>query len=89
MHICAENSRVACDPPDVGHAGELVVWVHIEDVLDGQRGTQQVATSGMNDTLGLTGGTRRLEITPTAPIRISGSIYTQKLSVILGDLRRG
>lgn len=79
---------MACDPPNVGHASELVVWVHVEDILDGHRGAQQVPASGMDDTLGLTGGTRRLEITPTAPIKISGSIYNQ-IKHILSDSRRG
>lgn len=26
-------SRVACDPADIGHAGDLVIWVHIETYL--------------------------------------------------------
>ena len=26
---------VSCDPADVGHAGEAVVWVHVEYVFDG------------------------------------------------------
>ena len=49
------------DPANVGHARKLVVWVHIEDVLDGERGAQEVATSGVDDALGLTRRARGLE----------------------------
>lgn len=68
---------MACDPPNIGHACELVIWMHVEDVLDRHGRAQQVPASGMDDTLWLTGGTRRLEIMTIAPIKISGSIYIQ------------
>ena len=41
------------DPADVGHAGEAVIWVDVEDVLDGESGAQEVATGGVDDALGL------------------------------------
>jgi hypothetical protein len=53
-------SRVASDPTDIGHAGELVLGVDIKDILDGQGSAEEVTTSGVDDTLGLAGRTRRL-----------------------------
>ena len=50
------------NPTNVGHACELVVRVYIEDIFDGQGGTEEVSTSGMNDTLRLPGGARSLHI---------------------------
>jgi hypothetical protein len=46
---------VASDPADVGHAGESVIRVDIEDILDGQGGTQKVPSGRVDDTLGLSG----------------------------------
>ncbi len=76
-HTSTENSRMTCDPPNIGHAGELVVRVHIEYIFDRHGRAEQIPASGMDDSLWLTGGTRRLEITTIAPIKISGSIYIQ------------
>ena len=44
---------MASDPANVSHAGELVVWVDIEDVFDGQGSTEEVSSGGMDDALGL------------------------------------
>ena len=41
------------DPADVGHAGELVLRVHVKDVLDGERGAEEVPAGGVHDALGL------------------------------------
>lgn len=40
------------DPPDIGHACEFVVGVDVENVLDGERGAEEVTTSGVHDALG-------------------------------------
>ena len=48
------------DPADVRHAREAVVGVHVEHVLDRQRGAEQVAAGGVDDTLGLASGARGL-----------------------------
>ena len=55
------NLRVTSDPTDIGHASELVLGVDIEDVFDGQSGSEEVTTSGMNNTFGLAGGSRGLK----------------------------
>ena len=49
----SDDLRVAGNPTNVRHASELVVGVDIEDVFDGERGTQKVPAGGVNDTLGL------------------------------------
>ena len=49
------------DPAKVSHTTELVVRVHVEDVLDGQRGTEEVTAGGVYDTLGLAGRPRSLK----------------------------
>ena len=48
------------DPANVGHASELVIGVNVEDILDGEGGTEEISTSGVDDTLGLASGSRRL-----------------------------
>ena len=44
---------MASNPAEISHATELVVGVHFEDILDGHGGTEEVATDGVHDTLGL------------------------------------
>ena len=46
---------VPCDPPDIGHAREFVVRVDVENVLDGERGAEEVSTCGVHDALGFSG----------------------------------
>lgn len=45
--------RVTCDPANVGHAGEFIIWVHIEHILDGQCGTKEITTGRVHDTFRL------------------------------------
>ena len=52
------------DPANVGHASELVIGVNVKDVFDGQSSAKEVATSGVHDTLGLTGGSGSLSNRP-------------------------
>lgn len=52
------------DPANVGHASKLVIGVNVKDVLDSQSSAEKVATSGVHDTLGLTGGSRSLSNRP-------------------------
>lgn len=51
---------MAGNPADVGHAGEAVFRVDVEDVLDGESGAQEVASGGVDDALGLSSGTGSL-----------------------------
>ena len=46
---------MACDPTNVGHAGEFIVGVHIEDVFDGEGGAEEVSAGGVDAALGLSG----------------------------------
>ena len=55
------NLRVTSDPTDIGHAPELVLGVDIEDVLDGQSGSEEVSACGVNNTFGLAGRSRGLK----------------------------
>ena len=55
------NLRVARDPADISHASELVLGMDIEDVLEGQGSSEEVTSSGVNDTLWLAGGSRGLK----------------------------
>jgi hypothetical protein len=43
------------NPPDVRHAREAVTLVYVEDVLDGERGAEEVSARGVHDALGLAG----------------------------------
>ena len=52
---------MAGDPTNVGHAGEFIVGVYIEDVFDGQGGAEEVSAGGVDDALGLSGRTGCLE----------------------------
>jgi hypothetical protein len=56
------NLRVAGDPADIGHTCELVLGVDIEDVLDGQRGSEKVFGGSVDDNLWLSGGSRGLKM---------------------------
>jgi Ca2+-binding RTX toxin-like protein len=51
---------VTGNPADIGHAGELVLGVDIEDVLDGQGSSEKVTSSGVNDTFWFASGSRGL-----------------------------
>lgn len=44
-----DDVRVTSDPTDVGHAGEAIFGVDVEDVLAGEGGAKEVTTSGMDD----------------------------------------
>jgi len=44
------------DPANVSHASEFVVWMDVEDILDSQSGAEEVTSSGVHDSLGLSGG---------------------------------
>lgn len=56
-----DDVGVAGNPADVGHAGEAVFRMDIENVLDGEGGAEEVAASGVDDTLGLAGGAGSLK----------------------------
>ena len=60
LDCLGENSRMASNPTDVGHASKFVPRVDIEDKLDCQCGTEQVATGGVDETLGLSSRSRSL-----------------------------
>lgn len=49
------------DPSDIGHACKLVFRMNVEDVLDGEQGTKKITTRRVDDTLGLSGGSRSLK----------------------------
>jgi hypothetical protein len=49
------------NPPDVRHAREAVTLVYVEDVLDGERGAEEVSARGVHDALGLPGRAGGLE----------------------------
>jgi len=55
------NVRVTSNPANIGHAGELVLRVDIEDVLDGQGGSKKVTGSGVDNTFWFTSGSRCLK----------------------------
>ena len=48
------------DPTDISHAGELVLGVDIENVFEGQGSSEEITSSGVNDTLWLASGSRGL-----------------------------
>jgi len=50
-----DDVGMACDPADVGHAGEAVVGVNIKDVFEGDGSTDKVTCSRMNKTLWFSG----------------------------------
>ena len=54
------DPRVTGDPTDIGHAGELVIGMDVKDILDGQCCAKEVATSSVDDTLGLASRARGL-----------------------------
>jgi hypothetical protein len=43
------------NPSHVGHAREAVAGVHVEYVLDGERGAGEVPARGVHDAFGLAG----------------------------------
>ncbi|RUP44289.1 hypothetical protein BC936DRAFT_149675 [Jimgerdemannia flammicorona] len=47
-----DDVRVARDPSDVSHAGEDIVLVVVEHVLDRRRGTKEVPACGVDNALG-------------------------------------
>jgi hypothetical protein len=49
------------NPTDIATAEELVAVVNVKHVLSSRRGSEEVAGSGVHDTLGLAGGTRSVE----------------------------
>jgi hypothetical protein len=53
---------MSSDPTDISHAGELVIWVDIENVFYSDGGAKEVSAGGMNDTLGFSCGSRSLNI---------------------------
>ena len=58
---CIDDVCVASDPTNVTSTEEDVVVVDIEDVLARGSGTQEVTTSRVHNTLGLSGGARCVE----------------------------
>lgn len=56
------NVSMTGNPTDISHAGELVVWVNIENVFYSEGGAKEVSTSGMNDALGFSCGSRSLDM---------------------------
>jgi len=52
---------VTSDPTDIGHTGEPVLGVDIENVLEGQGSAEEVTTGGVDDTLWLASGSRGLK----------------------------
>lgn len=54
------NLRMTSDPSDIGHTSKLVFGVNVKDVLDCEKSTEKVSTSRVDDTLGLSSGTRCL-----------------------------
>ena len=56
-----QRLRMTRDPTDIGHAGELVIWMKIEYVFHSQSSTQKISSCGMNHALGLSGRSRGLD----------------------------
>ena len=52
---------MAGDPADIGHTGELVLGVNIEDIFEGQGGAEKITSSGVHYTLWFSSGSRGLE----------------------------
>lgn len=69
-----DDVGVASDPTNVGHAGEAVFRMNVEDVLDGESGAQEVASGGVDDALGLASGTGSLEYPRSASLLQATSI---------------
>jgi hypothetical protein len=51
---------VSGDPADIGHAGEPVIGVDVEDVFQGEGSTEQIAARRVHETLGFARGAGRL-----------------------------
>jgi hypothetical protein len=51
---------VSGDPANIGHAGELVIRVDVEDVFQGEGSTEQIAARCVHETLGLSRRAGRL-----------------------------
>lgn len=49
------------DPADVGHTGEPVLKVDVEDVLEGEGSPEEVATSGVDNTFWFSSRSRGLK----------------------------
>jgi len=52
---------VSSDPADIGHAGESVIGMDIEDIFEGQVCAKQVSGLRVYNTLWLARGTGRLQ----------------------------
>jgi hypothetical protein len=53
--------RVTRDPTNVSHTGEPVIRMDVKDILDGHGRREKVSSSGMDNSLGFSGGSRRLQ----------------------------
>ena len=54
------NSRMSRDPPNIGHATELVTGMDVKNVFDGESGAEEIPSGRVNDTFGFTSGSRGL-----------------------------
>ena len=48
------------DPPNIGHATELVIGMEIKNVFDSQGCAEKISSSRVNDTFGFTSRSRSL-----------------------------
>lgn len=48
------------DPPNIGHATELIIGMDIKNVFDSQGGTEKISSGRVNDALGFTSRSRGL-----------------------------
>jgi hypothetical protein len=50
-----DDISVTGDPSDIGHAGELVVWVNVKDVFDGKLSSEEVSRGRVDNSFWLAG----------------------------------